>query len=336
MVRKREEIEEVVALYLRGEASPEQAMELEDWRSENDENATLYAELEKVYSIVQGIESFKKPDLDRAWNNINAKTKDEKKVIPLWKNRQFYLGIAAVGIIAFLIGSLWGSGGTVDPIIGENPDGDTLNIQPTVLTAHNDVASFILVDKSKVDLQPGSELKILSGFNEDGRNLELTGSGTFQVIHDEAQPFVIDVQGLKVVDIGTVFDISTSGDTVRVIVREGAVELRLNDEVLDVAAGDSAFYVISQQLVSRFKVPAPQQDKVFQFNGTKLKDAVIILSDYFERKVVVMDDAIKDCSLTVTFKNESLATILDIIKELLDLKIVRNEDIIGVYGEGCL
>ncbi|MDX2361476.1 MAG: FecR domain-containing protein [Crocinitomicaceae bacterium] len=336
MVRKREDMEALIALYLKGEASPEQAIELEDWRSENEENASLYKEFEKVYSQVQGTESFKTPDVDLAWEKVNALTREETKVVPLWRNRQFYAGIAAVAVVAFLIGSFWGNSGIDNPIVGVNEDGDSLIVQPTVLTAQNDVASFTLIDNSKVDLQPGSELKIMSGFNESGRNLELTGSGTFEVIHDEEQPFTISVEGLQVVDIGTVFDITTSKDTVKIVVKEGAVELWLNDEVLDVAAGDSAFYLISQQLVSRFKVPSSHQDKVFQFNGTKLHEVAIILGDYFDRKIVVMDDEIKDCLVTVTFKNESLATILDIVKELLDIKIVRNEDIIGIYGEGCL
>ncbi len=337
MVKKTEDIEVLVALYLRGEATPEQAMQLEDWKSESEVNAAYYRKLEQVHASLYGKEVFKAPDTQAAWKKVAPQAEKKKgRIIPIWRTRQFYVGAAAMALLVLIIGTLWNDATPIDPKLTAKKKKEQPDVQPTVLLARNEAASFTLADNSKVNLEEGSELRVARDFNQKGRNLYLKGSGRFEVIHNEKQPFIIEVEGLKVVDVGTVFSIKTLADTVKVVVTEGAVELRLNNKLVEVAAGDSAFYVISQEVVSRYKQPETRQDKVFQFNGTKLHEVVKVLGEFFDRKIVIMDEAIDDCSLTVTFKNENLATILDIIRELLDIRIERKNDTIELYGEGCI
>ena len=143
------------------------------------------------------------------------------------------------------------------------------------------------------------------------------------------------VRGLEVFDIGTIFRIKNNGDTVKVSVDEGEVELRLNGKIISVTAGDSAFYLVSKQVISRYKKPKDRKDHTFVFDGTTLKEVATILSEFYNRKIVVVDKEIEDCPLSVTFKNESLVTILDIIKELMDVHIMHKNDTIEIYGSGC-
>ena len=339
MVRTREEIEELIAAYLNGEATPEQAMWLEDWKAESADNAALYTLLEKTWALSQNEARFQSPDLEKAWRAVKIHVKEEKQapVVPLWKNPRFIIGIAAVGLIAFLLGTFFSRNTQPEQHFAEDKEKNPTVVTPasTILLASEKVESFTLEDQSTVELEKGSQLTLADDFNKNGRNVELKGSGTFEVIHDESNPFVVMVEGLEVYDIGTVFDIETRGDTVKVVVDEGAVELRLNGEVINMVEGDSAFYVISDQIMERYDSPEARQDKIFEFDGTNLEEVASILGKFFNRKIVVMDDAIAKCPVSVTFRNENLATILDIIRELLDVKIVRNKDIIGIYGEGC-
>ncbi|GEM_PF-1056841 len=337
MVRTRNEIEELIASFLNGEATPEQAMWLEEWKAENDENLALFVLMEKTWSLSNGRERFKSPSVENAWKKVEVHIKERAKTIPLWKNPRFIIGVAAAGVIAFLLGVFFAN--SVQPeqfYADEDPDKSEKVIPAeNVLLASDKVSSFTLEDNSIVNLEEGSQLTLAADYNVNGRKVELKGSGTFEVVHDESNPFVVMVEGLEVYDIGTVFTIDTRGDTVSIVVAEGAVELRLNGKTLDMVEGDSAFYLISDRVMERYESKEVRQDKVFVFDGTNLEEVASILGKFFKRKIVVMDESIAECPVSVTFKNEDLPTILDIIRELLDVKIVRNKDIIGIYGEGC-
>jgi ferric-dicitrate binding protein FerR (iron transport regulator) len=197
------------------------------------------------------------------------------------------------------------------------------------------VESFTLKDKSIVELQRGSKIVFDKDFNKKGRKLSLTGSGTFTVTHDEKSPFVLKVNKLEIHDIGTVFKVLSYSDTVKIIVYEGAVELRLNNQVINMVEGDSSFYLIEKQIISRYQQPSTRQDKIFKFDGTSLSEVARVLSGFFNQKIVISNKEIENCPLSVTFKNENLPTILDIIKELLDLEIIKRNNIIEIHGKGC-
>ncbi|NQX99037.1 MAG: FecR family protein, partial [Flavobacteriales bacterium] len=339
MIKNRQEIEPLIVLFLKGEASPEQAMAVSTWKNLSVENEHLFQEIEKVVGLTHNSKSFQSLEIAAAWDKVQHQLKEEGKVISIWRTQPFLRYAAAVLVIAALaIGGLWNNQDNKINKIADLPDEtpEVLIPKESTILAANVLKSFTLQDQSKVQLDPGSELTIPADFNTNGRNLKLKGSGTFEVVHDEANPFIIEIENLKVIDVGTIFSLKTNLDTVKVLVVEGAVELRINDETLDVIAGDSAFYLISKQLLARYQQPKSRKKKVFKFDETPLSEVVTILGAFYERNIVVMDQEIVNCKVSVTFKDEELATILDIIKELLNVKVVQNKDIIGIYGKDCL
>lgn len=331
MVRKREEIEILIGIFLNGEATPEQAMELEDWKSMSEENKQLFNEIEKVYALTHDAPVFVVKSENQAWKNVERKMQSSAP-----KKQNWYILYAAAAVILVVV-LFKGFINVEQPPIkhqAKNPLIDSTNVN-TVIVASNAVQSFKLKDQSIVELQPGSKLTLDKNFNKKKRLVELSGSGKFTVIHDEKNPFILKIRGLEVFDIGTVFRINNNGDTVKVSVDEGEVELRLNGKIISVTAGDSAFYVVSKQVISRYKNPKDRKDHTFVFDGTTLKEVASILSEFYNRKIVVADKAIENCPLSVTFKNENLVTILDIIKELMDVRIIHKNDTIEIYGTGC-
>lgn len=336
MVKNQDEIEVRIAAFLRGESSPDAAMELMDWRAAHPDHEALFQSVEMLYNQVGNREPFVSPDVDSAWEAMKPDLKKEVRVVSIHTRKLWYFAVAALVVIAFIIGAFW-SRWDEQPLFSEDGEQETEEeaARPTILKAQQSVESYVLSDRSEVSLLPGSSVEIPGDFDRVRRNILLKGSGTFDVTHNEDRPFTIEIEGLKVVDVGTVFSIRTLRDTVKVVVTEGEVQLRLNNEVLNVAAGDSAFYVISRQLIDRYRLPQARQDTIFIFDGTSLSEVTEILGSFFRRKIVIMDAAIANCPVSVTFKNEDLATILAIIEELLDVKIIRNNDIIGIYGSGC-
>lgn len=336
MMNNRENIEALIVLYLKGEATPEQAMELEDWRKSSEHNDKLFLNMEHVFSITHQQDRFKTPEIEEAWTQVLKRTSNAGKVITLWKRTPFYYAAAAVVLLALVFSIFWNTiSHSTGQMAAELSTPEAPETNNNTMVAADGLASFTLSDQSKVTLQPNSKIILAENFNKGGRNLTLEGSGSFEVVHDESNPFVIEVEGLKVVDLGTIFHIKNKLDTVKVVVDEGEVALELNGETLDMVAGDSAFYAISDQVIAKYKKPRTRKNKVFEFDGTTLSEVAAILSEFYERKIVIKDKAIEECPVSVTFKNEELATILDIVKELLDVKIVQNKDIIEIYGNEC-
>lgn len=330
MVRNRKEIEILIGLFLNGEATPEQAIELEDWKSMSEENKQLFNEIEKVYALTHDVPTFVVKDENQAWKNVERKMQNSAP-----KKQNWYILYAAAAVILVVV-LFKGFINVEQPLKhqAKNPLIDSTNVN-TVIVASNAVESFKLKDQSIVELQPGSKLTLDKNFNKKKRLVELSGSGKFTVIHDEKNPFILKVRGLEVFDIGTIFRIKNNGDTVKVSVDEGEVELRLNGKIISVTAGDSAFYLVSKQVISRYKKPKDRKDHTFVFDGTTLKEVASILSEFYNRKIIVADKEIENCPLSVTFKNENLVTILDIIKELMDVRIMHKNDTIEIYGTGC-
>ena len=82
---------------------------------------------------------------------------------------------------------------------------------------------LVLADGSQVLLDSGSRLQIERHLRS--RQLELLeGQARFTVVHADA-PFIVHSQGVRVRDIGTVFDVRSDVRGVRVGVLEGAVEV---------------------------------------------------------------------------------------------------------------
>jgi len=111
--------------------------------------------------------------------------------------------------------------------------------------------------------------------------------------------------------------------------------MQINGQHLALEEGDSAFYLISERLIKEYEEPSARKDVVFDFDGTSLSEVMDILSKFFKREIVITNPELNECEVSVTFKNEKLATILDIIAELLDINIIQNNKTIEIHGESC-
>lgn len=334
MVTHNNDIEALIAIFLSGEATPDQAMQVQDFIDESEENKNYFKELENTYSITHGISTFDTQNKRNVWKKINSE-KEKTKIIR-FAPRKLVFAAASLLLFAILTTMYFlmkspaqpnGFAGNDKP--KENP------LKKQAYFAQNSEKSIILSDNSKVKLSKGSQLTLADDFNQKNRLLNLKGSATFEVIHDEKKPFIVSVEKLKIFDIGTIFRVESHSDTVKIVVDEGKVELRLNNSVLKMSAGDSAFYVIKTDFISRYETKKQRKNKVFEFDGTSLKEVSQVLSEFFEQEIVIKNKEIEDCPLTVRFKNEDLITILDLIKELMDIKVVKNNKVIELYGKGC-
>ncbi|MDB2657070.1 FecR domain-containing protein [Crocinitomicaceae bacterium] len=323
---EKQDFEALIVRYLEGTAVPEEAIQLEDWKNASSENQQLYEQYERLFSENR----FQKLDSNAAWIKVSGEISQKTKVISIKNWRYWAVAAAAILVIALIVPTLMNSGRQikppVEPVADEKEESNTLY-------AMNGVKSFILEDNSSVDLVEGSSLELSKNFKNGERRSKLKGSGRFTVVHDETHPFIIDVEGLEVYDIGTVFDITTNKDTVKVVVLEGAVELRKDGQILAMEEGDSAFYLIGQRLIQEYPLELGQDNLTIRFDDQELENVVKIIANYFNESIVIMDEDIKSKTITISFTNASLAEALSVLEPIADIKAIRKSNQIEIYDE---
>ncbi|WP_404478742.1 FecR family protein [Novosphingobium sp. BL-52-GroH] len=107
----------------------------------------------------------------------------------------------------------------------------------TVSTAPGETRTFALGDGTRIVLNGATEIVL---DKSDPRVAELkAGEAQFTVHHDAARPFRLTVGDQSIVDVGTVFNVRSGKDALRVEVAEGAVRFEAGVTRLLLGAGDT-------------------------------------------------------------------------------------------------
>jgi transmembrane sensor len=145
-----ENIDELISKFLSGEASPDEAMLLEDWKNDRPENLLYYISSEKMFAFIQGEAPSSEPDSQLAWEKIRMKT---VKVVPM-KRPRFYSWAAAASIV-LLIGL-----GIFTRLFNGNDQ------QEIVYNTGKDKKEVKLSDGTIIDISPNSHLVVDKDFGK--------------------------------------------------------------------------------------------------------------------------------------------------------------------------
>jgi ferric-dicitrate binding protein FerR (iron transport regulator) len=209
------------------------------------------------------------------------------------------------------------------------------------VVSEDQVLRDTLSDGSTIDLNKKSSLSYSSDFGKKNRRVQLKGEAFFNVRHDDALPFIVESKGVLIEDIGTAFNVFAPEDSsiVRVSVEEGTVHFFVEgSEGVMLEKGQAAEYNSATGVITRLANINPAESAyrngVLRFNNAHLSEVAVALQKLYDVPVV-MEPGLEDCLITVTFTNESLDTVLNIIAETLNLQYVREENRILLKGSGC-
>lgn len=305
-------IEDLISKFFAGEASPEEAMLLEDWKNADSSNQVYYLECEKVYYLVDNQDIF--IDIDLGWNKIQSDLNEkEVKIKPLVKSR-FYFVSAAASIIVLLCIGLYFS-------YLQNT-----NLDKSTFTALNTANKVILTDSTKTIIAPNSSIEIEEGFNIKHRNVKLKGSAYFDIKHDEKLPFTIQMGKFNIKDIGTKFNVTTSKDKDSIIVSvdEGIVEMSNQKKYkITLKANQSGCYIVSTDEVVNLDLLDKNSVLNFNFKNARLQEVITQLKEAYHVSIKLENKGQFDCTYTSQFKNEKIDIVLMVITETLGLELVE-------------
>jgi transmembrane sensor len=181
-----------------------------------------------------------------------------------------------------------------------------------------------LTDGSKVHLNYGSRLKYPQTFTGDTREVLLTGEGYFDVAHNPEKPFIVNTGKLNVRALGTAFNVLAypDNDAVQTTLVNGKVVLERTEaegKVKTIGAmmpGQHVNYNVNTGAIisSRDNIDkfiAWKEGKLV-FDETTILEAAEKLSRMFNVTIEV-DEDITDYTYTVTFEDEPLFQILELM-----------------------
>ena len=327
-----QEIETLLKKYRQGKATDEEIAFLESWYLERDLNSiTKLSSIElteDLEHIGKGLPLLKPVRKINWWFRVAA--------------------VAAVFTIFFMAYLEW-------PVLHRR-------LHPIQLITLNVLLhqkkQITLADGSQVWVNGGSELKYPKVFNNQTREVYLSGEAYFDVHHDPAKSFIIHTANLVTNVLGTAFNVKEDKNkhTIEVTVTRGEVSvandgkqlgiLTPNQQIIidggsgirplgyDMLAGPCGKAI--QQKVNAMEVVAWQKID-FQFEDVTFAVACRQLEQRFKVKIVFKNDRIKSCRFTgASFTGDKLEKVLKTICDFNNATYKKLPDgSISIDGPGC-
>lgn len=310
-----------------------EAQHLAQWRAASPEHEREWQELLALWQITpphipQGAA------LEIQWANLSARIDAEESehiVAESWRTRtrqwlaslapQFAprprWAIASIALVVLFVLSRWAA----------------FDGAPELQTAHapfGERVQFTLADGSRVELNAGSALRYPTKFSKEARRVELTGEAFFEVQRG-ATPFEITTPHASVRVLGTSFNVRTWERATTVFVQTGKVSVRSNH-----TNGSAALLLEPGQAARCDTLRAPLRLEMTNdafawregklvFQRRPLAEVLHELQRHFNVRIQA-EPALLTHTVTATFANEPLPTVLEALAAAIDARCEREAE----------
>ncbi len=188
-----------------------------------------------------------------------------------------------------------------------------------------------LQDGSIIYLAGNTTLRYPEQFEAGKREVVLSGDALFEVEGNPAQPFLIDTENVSIEVIGTAFSVKNSiPSQFELTVKCGEVKVTLKKDgrFHYVKAGEKATLDPSGLIVeaSSAITSLSIHDQQFHFKDEQLKHVIRVLNLHWPETRIILDPAIADRQLTVTFTDHEPELMAELICLALNLNYSREKD----------
>ncbi|MGH8213207.1 MAG: FecR family protein [Rhodanobacteraceae bacterium] len=243
------------------------------------------------------------------------------------RRRAFAIAAAAIAALVLAAGSLFlwqRTGPPVNPVVYRTSVGGSRVVQ--------------LADGSQAMLSSATDIAV--AMTRSQRDIELhSGEAFFEVRKDKSRPFVVHVDGRRVIAVGTRFAVRRDGDAgLRVVVTHGLVRLESAP-----GAGEAATLLpagsiaqLSGDALEVRHVPIDEarellswRDGFVVFHDTPLASAVAEFNRYNIRKLVIGDPAVAALKVGGHFRWSNQEAFVRLIEQVFPVRAeARGDDIV--------
>ncbi len=290
------------------------------WNSLKSEHDEKY---EEKYNVL----------LDRIHHKINLQTQKNKakKVVILSEVGKWFSRVAAVLLIPLL--------GIIFYLASNNtiPFEKLTDLAVDSLEIIAPIGSQTVVqlsDGTEVNLNYASRIKYPRNFNGNTREIKLTGEAYFDVAHNPDKPFIVKTGNLNIKAVGTEFNVRAypADDDISTTLIEGKVliEKELPDhktfQIKNMVPGQYVTYNLNSgntvSVEGNINKYVAWKDGKMVFDNTPITEVTKELSRKFNVDIEVADE-ISELTYTVTFVNDPLFLILDLMTETTPITYKR-------------
>ena len=268
--------------------------------------------------------------LDKIHHKINLKAHQPEKAmtatlstVTRWFSRAAaFLFLPLLGAMLFLL-----SNNNIQSNMMAEASVDTLE----VIAPIGSRTVVQLTDGTRVNLNYGSRIRYPRVFSGKTREILLIGEGYFNVAHNPDKPFIVNTGKLNIKVFGTEFNVQSypGDDNIATTLVNGKVTMEVVDEeggtrpAGSIKPGQHVEYNIHSGKVGPTtgnieKYIAWKDDKLV-FDNEPITGVAVKLSRMFNVDIQVAEN-IKDLTYTVTFVDEPLFLILDLMTETTPIK----------------
>lgn len=328
-------IDDLIGKYLAGEATDDEVRFVQRWIAKSQSNEKYFNQVQIIFKRAAGIKDLQHFDTDAAWNKVREKLQPpgNGRVISLQRNENT-LGIAwkiaASIIVAFGIGFF----------AFQFFNKTKTAVEVLEVASEIETQADTLPDGSNVFLNKQTTIAYAFDEKQKSHIVKLKGEAYFSIKHNEDKKFIVEVDGVFIKDIGTSFNVKAypESNTIEVVVEEG--------EVMFYTEKDSGVYLrangkgIYNKITKEFTIENPEPNvaayktKTFIFTDTELGVVEETLNAVYKKKIIISEH-LKGCRLTVTFNNERIEEIAQVIAETVGGTITTTNGSLLLEGGGC-
>jgi ferric-dicitrate binding protein FerR (iron transport regulator) len=338
----KERLRFLIQQYFKNQCSKEEFVELLQLSAEGQYAEDLKSELKRFWDSYAPREAPKKVDWDQKYKSIIAFAQNYLNEQPPKASLISKMPLLRAAIVFFaVLGTailLWRS--FIPPQqkpLAETPllkDGNTATHNRQVLN---------LPDGSTVVLNTDSKLVYPPAFENDTRDVYLTGEAYFDVKHNPEKPFIVHTGTVTTKVLGTAFNINAykSQDFVTVTVTRGKVEVKRKQKLLGVLkqneqiSFNEAKDIITKRSVRTDTVVLWKNDDLY-FDNITFSEAALILSNKYNVTITFKEERIRNCQFTASFKNNAtLEQVLAVLSHLNKVDCHIGADTVFISGAGC-
>ena len=279
----------------------------------------------------QNKDNTQKIDVDKAWKNLHSRLEidgllPEETEHSFYRKRKIPLQwIAAAAVFAGVIFYLFNF---------------PLNKDNSLVFMQNKDSSGTLVvtleDSSVVYLASNASIAYPAVFAKNQRKVKLNGNALFSVTKNKKRPFIIETSKEVTIEVvGTIFAVQSSPENpFELSVKEGKVNVHSKDDknVVPLVAGETVQLKttgLTKFETANFRVFNSFAEKM-SFKDEKLNNIVHAINAVCGSPTINADESLNNRTLTVTFENDSVETMSELICMALNLKQINKQDTIFI------
>lgn len=235
----------------------------------------------------------------------------------------FFIGL--VFSVMFIISQMDQSSGTAQNNLAE--------ITPDMISKSTPKGrrfKMSLQDGSFVHMNSASKITYPNIFDGDSREIEMEGELYFDIAHDKERPFRINVKGYQIEVLGTSFGVTAyeGEDDFEVVVESGKVKVILDE------GENSTILEKDQKLIFNPKTNLTEivevmsgsdlkwRKGILSFDSTPMKKVERMVENWYGIDLVIANPSIYKKSFNGDHHNESLKSVLEVIKTVTGAEYV--------------